>query len=166
MFEIEGTTELDQDVSSFEAPDLTPEQMTEHYANMVAQSLAQTGLIEVREVQANLVNQLHILCRVKEKNARQVAQKLVKDLLRRTEASTDVEAFICKQYLLRDNDVVYAWVFSFGGPDVRRVAQIVCETIDASIPRKKVEVLEAPLMGTGTPASSGPGSKGAAPLRG
>lgn len=165
MFNSDGRTELGQSVDNFNAPDLTPEEMTEHYGNVIARALEGTGLIEVREVQANLVNQVHIMARVKEKNARVVAQKVISALLQRTEP-TDIECFCGKQYLWVEGRLVYAWVFGFGSPDIKRMAQIVCDTIEVAVPPKRVEVLEAPLMGPGTPQSSGPGSRGAAPVRG
>jgi hypothetical protein len=61
----------------------------------------------------------------------------------------------------------YGWVLSFGSKDVRRTAQYVGEALDKAIPR--YEVLEAPLIGPGTPVGSPTGKtgkKGAMPIRG
>lgn len=165
MFESSGRTELGQSVDDFDAPDLTPEEVTEHYAGVVANILEGTNLIEVREIQANMVNQIHLLARVKEKDARTVAQLVVKSILFAVEAS-DVDAFIGKQYLIKEGDLVYAWVFSFTHPsNIKKVADVVSAAIDKAIPTKKVDVLEAPLLGSGPPQSTGVGIKGARPVR-
>lgn len=165
MFDTDGVNDVGQDIHDFDAPELSPEHLTEHYAGIIASALTKTGLVEVREIQANLVNQVHILARVQEKHARQVAQVLIRSILFKT-LKTDIDSFCGKQFLVKDNDVVYAWVFSFGGKDVQYMARVVCEAIEEAVPQKRLEVLEAPLMGPGTPRSAGPGSRGAAPIRG
>jgi hypothetical protein len=160
-----GKNEVGQVVSAFDAPDLSPEEMTEHAAGVIATALEATGLVEIRETQANMVNQVHLLCRVKEENARAVAHKMVFSILRSLAHDEQVEAFLGKQFLLKSDKLAYAWVFSFAGEDLNHMMHIVCDAIELAIPRKKVDVLEAPLMGPGTPQSVGPGSRGAAKIR-
>jgi hypothetical protein len=166
MFQAKGKTDEGQDLSVFEAPEITAQEYTEHTAGVIANFLEATGLVEVREIQANLVNQVHLLCRVKDANARTVAQKLVKAILVRAEVDGKIEAFIGKQFILKDGKLLYAWVFSFACEDLKRMAQVVCDAIEEAVPKRKIEVVESPLMGPGTPRSYGPGSRGASPLKG
>lgn len=165
MFQAKGKTDEGQDLSTFDPPELSKEQYTEHAAGVIANALEATKLVVVREVKANLVNQVHLLCRVKESDAREVANKLVCLLLKRCEGSEKIEAFMGKQFLLVNGKMAYAWVFSFACEDLKYLMQVVCDTIEEALPRKRVEVLESPLMGSGTPQSSGPGSRGASPLK-
>jgi hypothetical protein len=168
----DGKTESGQDISVFDAPDLTPEEMTKHTAGIIANALEETGLIEVREVQVNMVNQVHLLARVQAKHASTVAQKVVDTLLIRTDDDPEIDAFFGKQYIRKMDEetkrkkLAFAWVFSFASKDLRYMAQVVCDAIEEAVPRKKLDVLEAPLLGPGTPQSTGPGSKGARPVRG
>ena len=156
-----GTNEVGQDVSVFDAPNLSPEQHTEHTAGVLARAFEQTRLVEVVEVKANLVNQVHLLCRVKKEAERELVHTVVTRILARLEHNERVEAFIGKEFMLKRGKVIYAWVFSFASDDVREMAHAVCDAIDEARPR--TEVLESPLMGSGTPQSSS-GGRGAAPV--
>ena len=168
----DGRTELGQDVNAFAAPDLSPEDLTQHTANLIANALDATGLIEVREIQANLVNQVHILARVQARNAREAANKIVDTVIMRTDDDPSIEAFLGKQYLRKKKQgqprkkLCFAWVFSFGSKDLHHMVTVVCNAIEESTPRKRLDVLESPLMGPGTPISTGPGSRGARPVKG
>ena len=151
-----------QDVSGYEAPEISPKEVTEHLAQRVAAALEQTGLIEIVKVQANLVNQIHIMARVHLKDERKVANEVIYNILRRTEGVC--KQHMGKQFLLKNERMAYALVFSFGSDDIRKAAHAVCDAITEVMP--PMEVIESPLMGGGTPQSGGrkSGKKGAAPV--
>ena len=155
-------TELGQDVSKFSEPEMSPEQKTAHYAQIAAAALERTGVIEIVEVSANLVNQIHIMGRVKQEHERKVAHEIVNRVLLRAEQNPEtLECFLGKQFLRKNGKLCYAWVFSYGSKNIVEATHLFCDSVTEVSPKR--EVLEAPLMGAGTPQSSG-GGKGARPV--
>ena len=138
----------------------------EHYANMIANALEATGLItKVKEVKF-AVGQMYFLCRVDKAAARRFVRGPGEGALRRFKGHCQV--FVGTQYFIDEDtdELRFGWLvgFTFDPTELREVV----EGIDAVLSKytSKIEVLESPLMGPGTP-SGGPGrGKGAAPIRG
>ena len=153
--------------------DVPPEKLTEHVAGQIANALEATNLLQIREIQANQVGQVHIILRVPTENEFEVAQKIVDSLLIEIDdkQDPDIKVFLGKQYLRKFDEKIgkkrlaYAWVFSFSAQDLRRMSRVVCEVIEQSIPVSKLDIMEAPLLGQGAPLSTGPGVRGARPLK-
>jgi hypothetical protein len=158
-------TEAGQDVSEFEAPEISPEEFADHMANLVATALSSTKMFGVVEVRAG-IGQVHVMGRVKRERERQFVDKVVMPVLTVMESSDDCNGFVGKQFILKDGSVKYAWVISFASNDLRRAAAEICRAFEEVIPR--VEVTESPLMGPSTPQSGGrsSGKKGASPISG
>ena len=163
----QGFNDSGQDVTQFEAPDISPEEFAEHIASRVASALEATKMFGVVEVKAG-IGQVHIMGRVKREHERRWAENVVYPMLLILERSDECNGFIGKQYLLKDgkslDNMKYAWVISFASNDLRKSASEICTSFEPAIPR--VEVTEAPLMGPGTPQSGGQrsGRKGASPV--
>ena len=157
-----GTNPSGQDVTGFSRPDLSTEEQTGHVAGIVARILEATRLVEVVESSANLVNQVHLLCRVKAENEKKLVNTVVSALLTQEARTEDLDCHVGKQFLLRNGNVKYGWVFSFGAPDLNTITDSIAEALDQFIPKQ--EVLETPLLGHGTQPSSGPGARGAKPV--
>jgi hypothetical protein len=167
-------TSLDREFNPFEgkdsdaregrypAPELSDEDYTEHTAGQTANALQSTKLFEVVEVKTG-IGQIHLLGRVKQDNERAFLDKVVVPILKVLEK---YDGHICKQFLLKNGDLKYAWSVSFAAEDIRAVAHEVCNAIAAAVP--KLQVMEAPLVGPSTPQGAGPrgGRKGASPIRG
>lgn len=154
------TRELNTDLDDAPDSELSNEVVTDHYAGMLAAAINKTGLGEVVETQTAF-GQIHLLCRVaKEKQADWVHKIGYNMLLAKKEGG--FELFFGNEYFLRNGALRYAWMISCGSKDVQDMVSRLCLSIDAVIPRR--EVLEAPLLGPGTP-QSGNGKKGAALVR-
>ena len=155
-------TDIGQDVDAFAAPEISPEEFAEHMANSVANAIVATKFFEVVEVQAG-VGQIHILGRVKKEKEKTFMSQVVRPILGVIN-SDDCSGFVGKQFLLKDNEVRYAWVVSFASNDLRHASSIVCRSFEQVVPVR--EVTEAPLLGRGAPQSGGRGTgrKGAAPV--
>lgn len=157
----------DMDVSSFDAPELSPEDLAQHTANMMANALEATKMFEVVEVKSG-IGQIHILGRVMREKERVFTEKVVHPVLVVMETDADCNGFIGKQFLLKGGrsieNMKYAWVISFASNDLRSAASKVSYAFEPAIPR--VEVVESPLMGPSTPQSGGQisGRKGASPV--
>jgi hypothetical protein len=160
----EGVNEVGQDVTSFDAPDIGPEEYAEHMANVLANALQATKIFGVVEVQAG-IGQVNVMGRVKRDSERVFLDKVVTPILVMMNKIDDVEGFIGKQFLLRDGGVKYAWVISYASNDLKKATFAVCQAFEGAIPR--LEVTESPLMGPPTPQSGGTttGRKGASPVR-
>ena len=160
----QGKNDSAQDVNSFKAPDLTPEEYAEHTANLTANAFQATKLFEVVEVKAG-VGQVHLLGRVMQENERTFLEKVITPVLKAIEASHECEGHICKQFLLKNGQVKYAWTISFAANNLKTAAHAICEAISVALPR--YEVMESPLVGPPTPQGGGAGGgrKGAAPVR-
>ena len=160
-----GRNESDQDISEFDAPDITAQEFAEHTAQQTAGAFQATKLFEVVEVKA-AVGQVHLLGRVKADHEVAFVDKIITPALRAIERSKDCEGHICKQFLLKNDRTKYAWTFSFAANNLREAAHAICEAIAPAIP--KIEVMESPLRGPGTPEGAGGGKggrKGASPVR-
>lgn len=146
----------------YAAPALDVEDYAEHTAQMLARALENTGLIEVAEVRAN-AGQAHLMGRVRQDREKTFLAQVVKPLLRVME--TNCKGFVGRQYLLRNDELRFGWVISFSSNNLKETAHLLCQALEPAIP-VKVEVTEAPLVGTGTPQSGGlrTGKKGAAPV--
>lgn len=158
------TNEVGQDVDSFEAPEISPEEFADHMASIVANSLAATKMFEVVEVQSG-IGQVHVMGRVKKEKERPFVPSVVRPILKVMKHSDNCNGFVGKQFILNDNDEVrYAWIVSFSSNDLRRATSDICQSFEAVSP--KLEVTESPLLGPGTPQSGGQktGKRGAAPL--
>lgn len=165
-----GANEVDQDVSQFDAPDLSAVEHTEHIAQRVAAALEGTGLVGIVEVKANEVGQFQIMGRVKAEEERDVAHGVVKAILKRTQKKYNTH--ICKQFFLVEKKgaevLVYAWDFAFGCKRLDQIlpmAHAIVAGIEDAVPPR--EVVASPLMGPSTPAGSvgAGGKKGASPIR-
>jgi len=156
------TNEAGQDISQFDAPELSELDYTEHLANMVANALQATNLFEIVELKAGVI-QFHIMGRVRKDNEKNVILKIVKPILGAVSDSVDI--FMGKQYILKNGNVVYAWVLSVSSQEIKKAAYTICEVLSDSIP--KFEVMESPLLGAPTPQTNGyqSGKRGAAPVR-
>jgi hypothetical protein len=145
-----SSPEPEDNASAFDAPNLSPQDYAEHTAQVIARILESTGLIEIVEVHAS-VGQVHLLGRVKAENEKRYVDTVVKNSLLAMRKVCD--GFIGKQYLLREDRMVFGWVFSFGSEDLKRAAQAVADALDTLVPRR--EVMEAPLIGPPSPQSGG-----------
>lgn len=161
-FQRTGRNESDQDISEFDAPDLSAQDFAEHTANATANAFAATKMFEVVEVKA-AVGQVHLLGRVKKDFDKAFVEKVIDPVLRALDRTDGCEGHLCKQFLLKDGVTKFAWTISFAANDLRSAAHAVCDAIAPAIP--KIEVMESPLMGPGTPVGSKGGRKGAAPVR-
>lgn len=163
----QGVTEAGQEVSEFDAPDITPEDFAEHMANLLAKALSDTKMFGVVET-AHGIAQVHVMGRVKREHERRFLDEVVHPILQVMEGNEDCTGFIGKQFILKDSEVRYAWVISFASNDLKQSTYDVCRSFEKAIPRR--EVLEAPLVGPGTPtgavgnARGKSGAKGAAPV--
>jgi hypothetical protein len=159
--------DLGQAIDGFTAPDLSPAEYADHYAKSVANGLEATQLCEVVEIKA-AVGQMHFMCRVKKECERDFVHGPIKTMLFRLENICEV--FFGKEFFLKDDHMVYAWVLSFGADDLEPVLRAISEALAEIGP--KLVVTEAPLLGPGTPTGSlgrgagASGSKGAQPIRG
>jgi len=157
-------TETGDAVDAFNAPDITPEKYAEHLANLTANALTATKLVDlVLEVKAG-IGQIHLLLRISKVNERKFLETVVEPILHLFERDEDGNGFIGKQFLLKDNEVKYAWVVSFASNDLKDTVTRVCASFDSAI--LKMEVTESPLIGAGAPQSGGHGSgrRGASPV--
>ena len=163
--ESEGVTELGQDVGAFEASEVGPEEYAEHKANVLANVLQSTQIFDVVEVQAG-IGQINVMGRVRRDKERVFLDKVVTPVLTVMHKTDDIEGFVGKQFILRDEAVKYAWVISYASDNLQKATQLICQSFEAIIPR--TEVTESPLMGPSTPQSGGikSGRKGASSCTG
>ena len=152
---------------------LSPIEEAEELASIMEKRLETTGLIQVVETQFH-IKQVHLLCRVRQENERLVVHGPIEAM---TECADDFpelkpELFFGKSYFRKGGKLRYGWVFSFGSDDLVKLIEEMCDSlVDVSSGKRRVEVMEAVLVGPPTPrgsvvGSSGGGTKGAAPLRG
>ena len=160
-FASSGMTDGNQDIRTFEAPDLTESDLAEHYAGALARALESTNYFEVIEVFADN-GEVHITGRVKRDNEKQFLQKCVKEMLR-IEQTKICQMLIGKRYLLRSDSVLYAWSVAVSSKRLKEATHALCNCLDALQPRR--EIVESPLMGSASPQSGGQttGKKGAHP---
>jgi hypothetical protein len=160
-----GKTACDQDVNAFAAPDLSAQEFAEHTANQTASAFQATGMFEVVEVKAG-VGQVHLLGRVKRDFDKAFTDGVITPVLKAIEETEGCEGHLCKQFLRKNGATKFAWTISFAANDLRAAAHAVVAAIEPLIP--KIEVMESPLRGPGTPvgAQGKTGRKGATPVRG
>jgi hypothetical protein len=156
-------TEIGDALSAFDAPDISPEEYAEHWGNMMANALSATKLIGVVEVRSG-IGQVHIMGRVRRDQERMFLEKVIEKILKFLDRDDDCHGFVGKQFLIKDDNVRYAWVISLASNDLKSTVAKVCMSFESAIP--KVEVSEAPLLGPSTPQSGGQksGRKGASPV--
>ena len=156
-------TEAGDAVSAFEAPEISPEEYAEHWAGALARALTLTKLIGIVEVRSG-IGQAHVMGRVRRDQERLFLEKVVEPILRFFDRDDGCHGFMGKQYLLKDDAVKYAWVISFASNDLKSTVGRVCLAFEGAVPR--MEVTEAPLLGTGAPQSGGrqSGRRGASPV--
>lgn len=167
---LDGSTEAGQPLDAFAPPDISPEEFAEHTANMFANALAGTRMFGIVEVKAG-IGQIHVMGRVKKDRERKFAKDVVYPVLRAMKKDEECNGFVGKQFVLRsetgdpEDDMKYAWVFSFASNDLKKSASELCRAFDDVVPR--MEVTEGPLMGSGSPQSGGikSGKRGASPIR-
>jgi hypothetical protein len=161
----EPTTEDGTPVSAFDAPDITPEQYAEHWANTFARALEATKLFSIFEVRAG-VDQFHVMGRVHKANERVWFEKIIDKIVKFEHYYRDGNGFIGKQYVFKEdkNDTRFGWIFSFSSPNLKEMVFALCRSFEESIPR--AVVTEAPLLGPSAPQSGGQktGRRGAAPV--
>jgi len=157
------TSEAGDPLSAFDAPEISPEEHAEHWSGILANALSSTKLLGIVEVRSG-IGQVHIMGRVRRDKERMFLEKVVDPILRFFDRDDECHGFLGKQFLLKDNDVKYAWVISFASNDLKSTVSRACQSFESAIPRSVVT--EAPLMGPGAPQSGGQksGRKGAAPV--
>jgi hypothetical protein len=157
-----------QDISMFEAPELSDEDYTEHSAGIIANALDRTGLVEIYEITVEKTNQFVLSARVKTESEKDFITKILRSIQMKTYGQ--METFFCQHYFIKELkggklQQVFSWKLAFGGIESRDAAKLVSEAIDDIIP--KMEVMESPLLGPGTPQGVvGGKSKGASTIRG
>jgi len=160
QFQSEGRTELGQDLDEFEAPEISEQEYAEHAAGIVAKALEDTNLIEIVEMQPT-ASQINLLGRVKQENEKKLVHSVVFSILKRCNGFS--EPHIGKIFFLKNDKLVYGWIFSFSTTDMKTTVQSICQAIEEVAPKK--EVLEAPLVGPNPPTGSIGGRKGASPIK-
>lgn len=130
---------------------LSPEEISAKYASVFAQALESTGLIQVVEIKT-MVQQFHILARLRNpKRERDLIYGPIEQMLRN--GYDKGVLFFGKEYLLKEGELAYAWVFSVGAEDFEDVIPTLCDTI-AYREKPKLDVMEMPMLGKSTPMSS------------
>lgn len=166
-FQTDGRNDSGQDVNQFSAPELSPQEYADHTAQTMARILESTGLIVVREVNAN-PGQVHLLGRVKAEDERMFVEQIVRPSLVCMDAG-DCDGFIGKQYFLRGEGkgtkVMYGWIYSFGSKNLSEAATTLAAALETAVP--SLIVTESPLLGAAAPQSGGraTGRKGASPVK-
>ena len=119
-----------------------------------------SAIVEVRAG----VGQLHVMGRVRRDMERKFLEQVIDPILRFFDRNEEANGFVGKQFMLKEGEVKYAWVFSMSSNDLKGTAGGFCRSFEAAIPR--VEVSESPLMGAQAPQSGGQksGRRGAAPV--
>jgi hypothetical protein len=156
-------TESGQELSDFDAPDLSPQDHAEHIAGIVSRAIESTGLMQVKEVKAT-VGKIHLLGRVVDENKKDFVQKFGKGVWRRVNTWCDI--FLGTQYFPYKGDVeniMYGWVFAFSTENLMEACKEICAVAEELTPR--TDTMEVPLMGPSTPQGGG-GRKGAREVRG
>lgn len=156
-------SETGDPLSAFDAPEISPEEHAEHWSGILANALSSTKLLGIVEVRSG-IGQVHVMGRVRRDKERMFLEKVVDPVLRFFDRDEECHGFVGKQFLLKDNEVKYAWVISFASNDLKSTVSRICQCFEGAVPRQ--EVTEAPLMGPGAPQSGGQksGRKGAAPV--
>lgn len=173
-----------QSPDNFEAPNLTPEEMADHTARMVARVLEATHLFEVVEME-KFPGSFHFFGRVKKQNLKVWRHDLVKRCLVAMRFVGD--GFIGTQDVVRlkkgrsadsrdpnDYDQLFGWVFSLAAKDLYNASVEICRIIEEwGIPAPKTEVREMIMLGSGPPQAGsgaagpkGTGRRGAHPVSG
>ena len=130
---------------------LSPEEISARYAETFSRALESTELVQVVEIKT-MVQQFHILARLKNpKRERDLIYGPIEQMLRN--AQDRGVLFFGKEYLLKDDNLVYGWVFSVGAEDFEDVIPILCETITYR-EKPRVDVMEMPMLGKPTPMST------------
>ena len=168
-FDTDNLNDAGQDVDGFKAPDISAEEFAEHMANMFANALTATKLFEVVEVKAG-VGQVHIMGRVKNDKERLFMERVGNAVLDVQLDHADIctvflgKQMIRKELSLKSRTTKFAWVLSYASNDLRQATNLICRSFEQSVP--KLEVMESPLMGPGSPQSGGRGTgrKGASPV--
>lgn len=160
-------------MDGFRAPELSDEEMYEHYGNAIANGLEATKLVKVVEVKASSARKrFDFLCRVKGENEKDFVHGPLRAILFHCDGICD--SFLGKELLLKVDEktkkkkMVYGWVISLSGKDPEAIVRAVGEALESVAPR--LEVTESPLMGPGTPqgsvmGSGQSGSKGASSVK-
>ena len=162
-FKTKGKTESGQDVGEFREPDLSSQDQAEHTAQMTARAYESTKLIEIVEVKA-APGQVHLLGRVQRNNEKTFMEKVALPTLKAM-TGDEADGHLCKQFFLKNGSLRYGWCISFASNNLKGTAYKIAEALEPVAPR--LEVMEAPLQGAGTPQSGGQttGRRGAAPVR-
>jgi len=146
-----GQTDVGDDVAAFEQG-ATRKEEVDHYASMFARAIESTKLADVVELNTAEVGQIHILARVKRHNEKLWIDKIVDAILLVCEKD-NIDQHICKQFFRRHGKKKFGWMISYGATDIKTATISICSSIEELVP--KHEVLEAPLIGRGTPQSGG-----------
>jgi len=163
MNNTKGLTEIGQSVAALNESDLSPQDLAEQSAQLVAKAIERTGLMVVVEIKASL-GKVHLLGRVTDENKKSFIQDFTVAVLKRT-LPADIDVFVGTQYFAYKGDVSnikYGWVFAFSSEDLKEAAEYICEAAKEVAPLN--DVMESRLMGPATPRG-GSGRKGAAPVR-
>jgi hypothetical protein len=130
---------------------LSPEEISAKYAAVFSEALESTGLVQVVEIKT-MVQQFHILARLKNpKRERDLIYGPIEQMLRNGQDRAVL--FFGKEYLLKDDNLVYGWVFSVGAEDFEDIIPVLCDTITYR-EKPKLDVMEMPMLGKPTPQSS------------
>lgn len=146
----------------------SPIEHAEQLARILADALESTGLIEIIEPKA-AVNTIHLMARVQRQHERDVIHTIARNMLQSVAAHEEI--YIGKSFFLRNGKMRYAWVFSVASDNLEDLVDVLVASIEESYDDheeeatlKKVDVMEAPLLGPRTPQSSSyPGARGASP---
>ncbi len=92
------------------------------YAEFLSEVIDKTGLAEVVE-KKHAPGQVHFQVRVKSANEKNFVHGPVKAMLLLLKGKAD--AFFGKEFFLKDDNMVYAWVISIGSEDLRRASFLV-----------------------------------------
>ena len=147
--------------------ELGPRDVAERLAQKFAEALESTHLLDVVEIRAQ-TNHVNILARVSKGKEKQMIHGPAKAMLLAT-LGKRIEIFIGKTFFVKKNrKLMYAWAFTVASDDLAGAINLLCDVLEDSDDAGGIDVMEAPLMGRGTPLGSlavtGSGSKGAAPV--
>lgn len=134
---------------------------TEDFARDLKIAIEHTSMAEVIE-SIIAPNEVHLMIRVLKESESDWLHGVVRDVLHVVD-DTKVELFAGKQFFLKNKKLVFAWVMAWSGPDLTELGTHIISAIEGHHP--EIEVGEQPLLGQGAPQSTGPGKKGARPVR-
>ena len=154
----------DEDVLPSRSSDESPEEYARRQAHVLKQALERTKLVEIKEVQV-MVNQVHLLGRVKTENEPKLIRGPIKAMWLRSNINKKKENLTTsKSYFGVNDDLKYGWTFSAGSDNLEDLVGRLCSALDDSDIEAKVELEEAVLLGPATPAGSVTGGKKGASL--